>query len=493
MENELIAHHWAPVSDLADRDRQAASAELPALARTWEDVRQQLDRVHLDRFNERLVREWAIETGIVERIYTLAQSTTQQLIEQGIDSSLIAHDASDQAPELVAGIIQDHSETLEWLLEIASEQRPLSTEFVQELHASMTREQRFAAKFDPTTHTHHSNSQHSSYKQRPNNSIGSDGKEHQYCPPEQVAEEMDRLIELHQSHRVAGVAPDVSAAWLHHRFMQIQPFQDGNGLVACAIASLVLMNAGWLPLLVSREDRNRYVGALGDADNGDLVPLTSLISKLQRKQLIRALSIAEEAKSQDQRLDQVLEVISDMFNGASTPANQALQRVCDTAERLWESCADLFDDTSKKLELSLGDSLARQVWFDFGNNSNAKRRTWNRYQIVQTARELEYFANTRDYHEWVRLGIMTENGRSEILTSFHGIGKVFRGLIGVSMCFYRRQQADDVEQQIIELQPVSDDLFQINYEEPYESVEKRFVDWLEKSLVVALDQWRRGE
>ncbi|MYH87241.1 MAG: hypothetical protein F4125_01170 [Acidimicrobiaceae bacterium] len=143
--------------------------------------------------------------------------------------------------------------------------------------------------------------------------------------------------------------------------------------------------------------------------------------------------------------------------------------------------------------MSLGISTSRRAWSDSGQNSDIERRKWNRYQIVQTARELDYFANTRGHHEWVRLAIITENGRSEILTSFHAIGTEYRGLVGVSMCFYRRQQADDVEQQIIELQPVSEELFQINYQEPADSVEDRFKKWLERSLVLGLDQWRRGE
>ena len=118
---------------------------------------------------------------------------------------------------------------------------------------------------------------------------------------------------------------------------------------------------------------------------------------------------------------------------------------------------------------------------------------WNRHQIIQTARQLGYFANTRRYHEWVRLGIDTENGRANILTSFHAIGTEYRGLVAVSMCFYRRQQDDDGENQIIELQPVSDGVFQINYEEPAESVKERFRSWLEDSLVMGLDQWNRSE
>ncbi|MYH88615.1 MAG: Fic family protein, partial [Acidimicrobiaceae bacterium] len=137
MDSESVGHHWEPIADLTEDDREAASEELPALKRTWDDVRDQLDSAQVDRFNERLKREWAIETGIIERIYTLDHGTTQLLIEQGIDASLIANDASDQPPELVAGIINDHAETVDWLFDAVTEERPLSTSFVKELHNFM--------------------------------------------------------------------------------------------------------------------------------------------------------------------------------------------------------------------------------------------------------------------------------------------------------------------------------------------------------------------
>ena len=54
---------------------------------------------------------------------------------------------------------------------------------------------------------------------------------------------MDRLIETHRQHTAQRVPPDTSAAWLHHRFVQIHPFQDGNGRSAQAISSLVLIQA----------------------------------------------------------------------------------------------------------------------------------------------------------------------------------------------------------------------------------------------------------
>jgi len=77
---------------------------------------------------------------------------------------------------------------------------------------------------------------------------------------------MDRLIAMHLEHDQQGVPPEIEAAWLRHRFSQIHPFQDGNGRVARALASLVFIKAGSFPLTVTGDDRNRYIGCLQIAD-----------------------------------------------------------------------------------------------------------------------------------------------------------------------------------------------------------------------------------
>ena len=79
---------------------------------------------------------------------------------------------------------------------------------------------------------------------------------------------MDRLLAMHREHGQRGVAPEVEAAWLHHRFTQIHPFQDGNGRVARALATLVMIRAGWFPLVVTDAGRADYIEALEIADGG---------------------------------------------------------------------------------------------------------------------------------------------------------------------------------------------------------------------------------
>ncbi len=493
MDEAEIGHRWEPITDLTEADRGAASEELPPLARMWQSIRGELDPVQVDDFNERLKREWAIETGIIERLYTLDQGTTQLLIEQGIDASLIASSATDQPPELVAGMIQDHAKAVDWLFDAVTSQRPLSTSLVRQLHQFMTRKQLVATGVDMFGRKLDIELRHGEFKARPNNPTRPDGKVHEYCPPEQVASEIDRLLSMHQAHSAEGVAADASAAWLHHRFAQIHPFQDGNGRVARAIASLVLIGAGWFPLVVTRDDRARYLQALGDADEGSLAPLAALVAEIEKTWFLRALSIAEDVHRATRRRKQVLAAIRDKFSPQTPPAAEELERARQTAAWLWDYCQESVENTAKELQASLGSSDTRRAWCDTGEDDDPERRTWNRYQIIETARQFGYFANTRSYHDWVRLGIDTENGRANILASFHAIGTEYRGLVAVSMCFYRRQKDELGENQIIELQPASDSVFQINYEEAAESVKERFRPWLEDSLVMGLDHWNRSE
>lgn len=69
-----------PSADMAEME----SAELRGLAALWREKKTGMDAGINRRFVEALKREWAIETGIIERLYTLERGVTEQLIEQGI-------------------------------------------------------------------------------------------------------------------------------------------------------------------------------------------------------------------------------------------------------------------------------------------------------------------------------------------------------------------------------------------------------------------------
>ena len=294
----------------------------------------ELSEEQVEDFDERLNREWAIETGIVERIYTLDEGTTRLLIEQGIDASLITHDDNGGSPELIAGIIRDHQEAVEWLFDVVRQQRPLSTSFVKELHALMTRKQEYAEGVDMFGRATKIELRRGDYKQRPNNPTRNDGKVHEYCPPERVAAEMDQLIQLHTKHTMQDVPPDLSAAWLHHRFIQIHPFQDGNGRVGRALASLVLIRGGWFPLVVNNKDRSKYIDTLETADAGDLGPLTELIGTIQKRSCRAALSILGEVEREEARLEQMMDAIGEAFESRDRYLRHETARAKEIAQGL---------------------------------------------------------------------------------------------------------------------------------------------------------------
>ena len=262
---------WEPITDLPQDWSSLTDGELGPLLQFWNDQRADLEQSGaLAEFNKRLGREWSIETGQIEGVYDIDRGITQTLIERGIDADLIGNQPGQKAPELIASIIQDHADVLEGLFQFVKGDRPLSKSYVHELHTALLRHQETTTMVDQFGNLFESKLVKGKYKERPNNPKKPDGSMHQYCPPEQVESEMECVLALHAEHEKKGVPVEVEAAWLHHRFTQIHPYQDGNGRVARALASLLFIKAGWFPVVVTRDERSRYIDALEAADNRDL-------------------------------------------------------------------------------------------------------------------------------------------------------------------------------------------------------------------------------
>ena len=93
------------------------------------------------------------------------------------------------------------------------------------------------------------------WKIRPNNPRRADGHVHEYCPPEQVQTEIDRFLAFHDGHRGLDLAPEVEAAWLHHEFVRIHPFHDGNGRVSRLLMAFAYAKAGEFPPVIPAQNK----------------------------------------------------------------------------------------------------------------------------------------------------------------------------------------------------------------------------------------------
>ena len=58
-------------------------------------------------------------------------------------------------------------------------------------------------------------------------------------------------------------------AELHCRFEQLHPFLDGNGRAGRLVLNLILVRLGYPPVIIYKNQRRAYLGALRRADQGD--------------------------------------------------------------------------------------------------------------------------------------------------------------------------------------------------------------------------------
>jgi len=289
-----IEHIWplSGIEDLPMGGKGLDVASVRIIRDRWADtLGTLLDSAALSMFNERLHREWAIETGRIENLYDIEQGVTVSLIEYGFEAALIPPGSVNRDPEYVLRLLNDQASALEGLFAFVKQDRSLSISFIRELHQVMTASQESVTVSDPQGKRFETELLKGQWKKHPNYPQR-DGREFRYCPPEHVAAEMGRLIEMHLSH--VDVSPEVEAAWLHHRFAQIHPFQDGNGRIARALATLVLIRGGLFPMVVSIAEKSDYLACLERADRGDLKALVYFIARGQQRRAETALSLARQ-------------------------------------------------------------------------------------------------------------------------------------------------------------------------------------------------------
>jgi Fic family protein len=486
---------WRPIEDLPSGWQGLANSELPPLVTVWNE---QADRLRqsgeFQTFNEKLRREIAIETGIIERLYTIDRGITRLLIEQGINEALIPHGATDRPIKQVISLIKDQETAIEGLFDFVGGQRTLSNSYIKQLHQVLTQHQETTEAFDPfTKQIVNVSLLRGDWKNQPNHPSRQDGSIiHYYCPPEQVASEMDNLVQWHQQHQEQKISPEVEAAWLHHRFTQIHPFQDGNGRVARCLASLVFIQASWFPLVLTRDDRAVYLAALEDADQGNLSGLINLFSKSQKQAFLKSLGLSEQVLSEARRTQIIISSIAEKLKQNQSASIQEKCRKTEIfASRLFDIALSRLQNIADEIKLSVQNFVENAEAFTISAPTGDSRSYYHRYQVVETAKQLGYFANLRSYHTWIQLVINVEMSTT-LLFSFHVLGHEYRGLLVCTACAYHRDDSEEGERSINDIQALTDSPFQFSYADAEESLIERFKQWLENVILTGLEYWNKS-
>lgn len=424
-----VHHKWKPIEDLPADWESLRRPNLHALAEVWKEYSQKMkDSPALKEFLVKLKRQWAIETGQIERLYDLDRGVTKTLIEQGLHASLIPSSASEKSPEYVANLLNDQHEIVDGLFQGVTGERPITTSYIKQLHQVLMKHQDTTKAYDSLGREMEVKVLKGEWKKHPNSPTRADGTVHEYCPPDHVASEMDRLVAMHHKHCEMGVPPEIEAAWLHHRFVQIHPFQDGNGRMARILSTVILLRAQWLPLIVMRDQWKRYIDALEFADSGSLEDLVAFFCKEIQDGLLRACGVSDEIEMPDKSVDELIQEIQRQNETQKTTILS--DAVIKAADEVCNSVFQAFSRLSKKISSETGVDV--KVTRTKIGEMNPKEMDLGTYvdvsHLESVAKDFNLSIGLAKYGLWISCCIY-DLLPIEITFSLYGVGRSDLGLL----------------------------------------------------------------
>ena len=497
----MIAYKWKPLEGLNLQSIEVDFQEIDSLQRQWLNFRKEREALDPDAykaFRERIERSWAIETGIIEGIYAIDRGTTQTLVENGLRADLIERGSTDRDPHELIEVLRDHQDSAAFVSEYIENKKPLSKQYMRELHQLLTRNQPTYTAVDQFGKLIDTPLDRGGFKKQPNNPTRTDKLIHEYCPPIQVDSEIDRLVDLYHEYDETGSGDHklLIAAWLHHRFTQIHPFQDGNGRVARALLTWHLAKEEYLPIVITRDDRKDYIECLEIADSGDLNPFVAFIVRLERRIILDALGQPKPVP--DSRiLSQVLDHITDQVRRQNRDRLAQMRTVNNVAQSLQDGAVEYLRSEADAIRQSLEDAgLSVTCSVDTGGPGD--REHWYRAQIVQTAQAANHWANLNESRFFVKLSINPQDQpltpRLVFVVSLHHVGRQLAGIMAATafaqIVSIQDHTTDKLEEPAdLDFKNCTVDSFTFTWEDNAETVRTRFLDWVEESLGIALRHW----
>ncbi len=176
--------------------------------------------------------------------------------------------------------MQAHDAGIFHLREVASAARPLTEADVRDLNRIILKEPYWKPALTAEGMPSRKQIIPGECKTSPNNVLTVSGEIFEFAPPSDTPASMAALVsglrtELESTTR----HPVETAAWLHHQFVLIDPFDDGNGRVARMLMNYVLLLRGYPPIVVPAGDKEAYLTVLQKADTGNLPAFTAYLAE----------------------------------------------------------------------------------------------------------------------------------------------------------------------------------------------------------------------
>jgi Fic family protein len=483
-------YKWKPIQPLTDDDKHIDLTSIKPLYELWQQSqrsRELTTQPQLKDFNERLVRRLSIETGILEHLYDLDRGTTEALVAQGFLEDLVERSTTSIEPARLIDLLRDQESAIALVVDGVSRKRPLTKSFLNELHSTLTKHQDTTTALDQFGNRIEVPLLKGAVKIHPNNPKRPQGDVHEYCPPVHVVSEIDALLNMYANY--SDEDPVVVAAWLHHRFTQIHPYQDGNGRLARALTTLVLLRADLLPLVIDRKLRSDYIASLEAADEGDLSKLVHLFAGLERTAILQALSVDVEADISRQKniTSAVLESLSAKFNQRRITKTAELRGVNQVALKIRSQAKTFLDEAVPNLRKTLSE-IGKPSTVVIEGGSDKGTGYWYRFEVVRSAQDAGKFANFAEDHYFVKLKASVDDYQLDFVVSLHHVGREISGLMEAT-AFAKFEFLGDSSGSAAALEDFevcSLEPFIFTYKTNADDVKKSFRRWVDSAFAIAL-------
>ena len=496
-----VFHKWKPIEPI-DSDSQAYDfGEIDSLQREWLRIKQQVESSTPDAykaFTDRLIRRWSIETGIIEGIYDLDRGVTETLVQDGFAADYIERGSTNKEPAELIEILKDHEDASKTVDDWIKHGIPIRKNYIRGLHKQILRSQHTYTATNQAGNSVQVPLPKGEFKSEPNSPTRPDGKLHQYCPPAFVESELDNLLDWYSAYEREGYHPLLLAAWLHHRFTQIHPFADGNGRVGRAILTWHLVKSRYFPVIISRDDRPEYIDALEQADAGNLTHLINLFVNLEKTIVVQALGPSD-------LVDEVVDSIVERAGLRQASESRQMSRVNEVAVKLQEAAESYLSEKSQSIQNRLVEVNM------FVNPDMKTGHTFGHYyhqyndQMHEIAKKLQYSVNFSEYIYTIELDLETHNvglaPRMLFVISLFHIGHTSHSTGVMAATAFSEMQGPRPYSNQRHPELITTSLgnapfynctvapFTFTWNDSFEEIRHRFMNWIEACLSIALRYW----
>jgi len=270
--------------------------------------------------------------------------------------------------------IRGHNEAINFLLEIVKDTRPISEADIRALHQMILVEPYDSpaktAEGLPTT----KRITLGEYKTSANHVKTATGEIHYYATPEETPAKMKELMEWYEEVERYDIHPIIIAAFFHHKFVEIHPFDDGNGRLSRILMNLILMHNGYPPVVVKMDDRRNYYSLLSRADVGDSWPFVEYVAELAQNSLRLYLKAANgDDINEDEDIDKEIALFQiELENKVAVKRKRSLNQVkhillesiIPLIQKLYQKISEFdnyFFDTNKTLSIFYSDDVSEII------------------------------------------------------------------------------------------------------------------------------------